>query len=489
MICKAIYATGIFYIYLFSLSTNRRYKNESQETIALLLVIVLAVTPMMGTVFAEEVATESPKALHGPGNNAPIHDYFKTQTFVDTNGHWAEKYINIAALANYMNGVGNQKFAPNDTVSRAMVAQVLYNLAGKPAINSYNPFKDVKSSDWYYKAVCWAYNKKITTGTSSTTFDPNAPVTREQMVTFLHRYVKFRGYSLKGYGYDDNSASLNKFSDKGQVSSFAKDAITWALGNHVVNGKSENTLAPRHSATRAELAKIIVMFAMTTLNPQAAMFARNLESCEKEKDYAPTLVHYTCKYSVPNLEDYYRSVFESCGISFGQYHGTGTHYQFYSENEYHPTEGAFGPLMHARIKDGSYSENVCTATTESQLAVCGAGTIDSLFVQKYGLSSSASSSNDDILLDGILYTGRSTVILDSLLMQDVLLAYAKIYANAIKSFCEEKGHSGKIYITNYQLFALHLESLGADSFPFPNEGTFSSASTSLVNCNISFFVE
>ena len=145
--------------------------------------------------------------------------------------------------------------------------------------------------------------------------------------------------------------------------------------------------------------------------------------------------------------------------------------------------------MHARIRDGSYSENVCTATTESQLAVRGAGTIDSLFVQKYGLSSSTSSSNDDILLDGILYTGRSTVILDSLLMQDVLLAYAKIYANAIKSFCEEKGHSGKIYITNYQLFALHLESLDTDIFPFPNEGTFLSESTSLVNCNISFFVE
>lgn len=461
-----------------------------KKLIALLLAIVLAVTPMMGTVFAEEATTESQSNLYlATGNNAAVFLYTEPVTFTDIRGHWANEYIRIATLAKYMNGVGNQKFAPNDTVSRAMVAQVLYNLAGKPAINSYNPFKDVKSSDWYYKAVCWAYNKKITTGTSSTTFDPNAPVTREQMVTFLYRYVNFRGYSLKGYGYDDNLASLNKFSDKGQVSSFAKDAITWALGNHVVNGKSENTLAPRHSATRAELAKIIVMFALTTQNPQSEMFARSIASCDIKKDDATT--QYYCKYSVPNLEDYYKSVFESCGISFGQYHGKGTHYRFFSDSEPlgRQSEGAFGPLLNVDILDGSYSENSSSVTTEGIFAVTEAGTInDIIFSQKYGLSSSVPSSCDDVILDGILYSGRSTVILNSLLMQDVLLSYAEVYANAIKSFCLAKGHSGKIYITNYQLFMKYYENITITKLS-STKGEFYGNSYSYVNCNISFFVE
>lgn len=463
-----------------------------KKLIALLLAIVLAVTPMMGTVFAEEATTESQSDLYlSAGNNAAAYLYVETPTFTDIGGHWAKDYIRIATLAKYMNGVGNQKFAPNDTVSRAMVAQVLYNLAGKPAINSYNPFEDVKSSDWYYKAICWAYNKKITTGTSSTTFDPNAPVTREQMVTFLYRYVNYRGYGLKGYGYDDNLASLNKFSDKGQVSSFAKDAITWALGNHVVNGKSENAIAPKHSATRAELAKIIVMFALTTQNRQSVMFIRSRASCDIKKDDATT--QYYCKYSVPNLEDYYKSVFESCGISFGQYHGKGTHYRFFSDNEPlgRQSEGSFGPLLNTDILDGSYSENSSTVTTEGMFAVIATGTINDIFSQIYRLSSSISSSpssSDDILLDGILYSGRATVIIDSLLMQDVLLSYAEVYANAIKSFCSAKGHSGKIYITNYQLFMKYYEEITIAKLS-STKGEFYGNSCSYVNCNISFFVE
>lgn len=161
-------------------------------------------------------------------------------------------YNQVAYVYNHklMNGTSDTTFEPNAPLTRAMMVQILYNKEGRPATaTNSNPYVDVPKNAWYYDAVQWAYENKVTNGTSDTTFEPESNVTREQFAKFMYSYA----------GSPAVSGKLD-FVDANQVSDWAYDAMIWANQNNIILGKKESSgvvLDPRGQATRAEAATIL----------------------------------------------------------------------------------------------------------------------------------------------------------------------------------------------------------------------------------------
>ena len=170
---------------------------------------------------------------------------------VDT-GKWYHVFIDYVLTHNIMNGVSGTSFAPNSNLTRGMLVQILFNLEGKPQSASAS-FSDVKVDAWYAKAVGWAAANKVVTGYADDTFRPNAAVTREQAAAILYRYAQSKGIDVS-VGEDTNILS---YADALQASEYAIPALQWAVGAGVLNGKSDNLLAPTGTATRAEIAAIM----------------------------------------------------------------------------------------------------------------------------------------------------------------------------------------------------------------------------------------
>jgi hypothetical protein len=165
---------------------------------------------------------------------------------------WFAKSVAFCVNAGLMRGVGNGRFAPQTAMTRAMLVQVLYNLSGEPA-GPYG-FEDVADTAWYADAVNWAAANEIVNGVSATRFAPDAPVTREQMVTILRRYALRFG---EAEGEPD---ALAGFSDRGRVSAYAEDALCWAVTAGLINGRTPTTLEPQGQAKRAEIATVLMRF-------------------------------------------------------------------------------------------------------------------------------------------------------------------------------------------------------------------------------------
>ena len=149
-----------------------------------------------------------------------------------------------------MNGVSESSFSPSAPMTRGMLAVVLHNLEGNPGASYKGGFSDVTGSAWYAGAVQWASEKKVVTGLSDGVFAPDSPITREQLVVMLYRYMGEPAVS---------GSSLGRFSDSGNVSGWASQAMSWAVANGVVNG-SNGALNPQGSATRAEVAQMLMNF-------------------------------------------------------------------------------------------------------------------------------------------------------------------------------------------------------------------------------------
>lgn len=153
-----------------------------------------------------------------------------------------------------MAGTAADVFAPNATTTRAMIVTILYRLEGSPAVTGTSAFVDVPAGQWYTDAVNWAAANQIVKGTSATTFAPNASITREQMAAILYRYAQYKGYDVT------KQADLSGYSDNGQVSAYAKDALAWANAAKLINGVTNTTLAPQGNATRAQVSAILHRF-------------------------------------------------------------------------------------------------------------------------------------------------------------------------------------------------------------------------------------
>lgn len=156
-----------------------------------------------------------------------------------------------------MSGTAQDRFSPDLTTNRAMLVTILYRLAGSPAVDGGSAFTDVSGGDWFASGVAWASANGIVTGYGDGRFGPNDPITREQMAAILYRYAGFAGQSTAG------RADLSGYTDAGQVSPYAAEAMGWAVDRGLITGVSAGTLAPGGSATRAQVATILMRFCQT----------------------------------------------------------------------------------------------------------------------------------------------------------------------------------------------------------------------------------
>ena len=181
-----------------------------------------------------------------------------TEMFTDVSHSWADDGIQYCVTHQLMSGIGNDLFGPKLTTTRAQIVQILYNLEGEPKVSGKTPFTDL-TNDWYQDAVLWAYQTGVVAGTSSTTFEPDLPVTREQIAVILMEYMT-RVLKLERTW---TPADLSIFPDAGSVSDWAKDAMADAVGLGLISGASnggQTLLEPQGSATREQVATILMEF-------------------------------------------------------------------------------------------------------------------------------------------------------------------------------------------------------------------------------------
>ncbi len=193
--------------------------------------------------------------VSGKGGNATTFTHMNDGSFKDVKAKaWYEEAVYYAAYHGVMGGVGSGKFDPEGTTTRAMLVQVLYNMEGKPDVSDVKtPFTDI-SGKWYEAAVKWAYDNEVVNGMSATAFKPEGKITREQFATIIYRYSAFKGYNT------DARADLSAYTDAGKISSWAKDALSWANSLGYIGGMTATTLVPTGNATRAQMAQIMMRF-------------------------------------------------------------------------------------------------------------------------------------------------------------------------------------------------------------------------------------
>lgn len=171
---------------------------------------------------------------------------------------WYHTGVDYVLERNWMIGVSATHFCPGTDMSRAMMITVLYRLAGEPDVSGLEcPFRDVKLGSWYADAVCWAAANQIAFGVSGEHFNPSGTLTREQMAVLLYRYAKLQKADTA------TTAELTDFPDGASVSSWAKDAMQWAVGTGLICGIQENgklLLDPKGNSTRAQVAVILMRF-------------------------------------------------------------------------------------------------------------------------------------------------------------------------------------------------------------------------------------
>lgn len=152
-----------------------------------------------------------------------------------------------------MAGTSAATFEPNATLSRGMVAQILYNLEGQPTVEGESAFTDT-NTHWAAKAIAWAQKNGVVSGYENNIFRPNKAVTREELAQMLYNYAQHKGYDLTSTG------DLTRFPDGNSVSVWAETAMAWANGKALINGFEDNTLQPGGNSTRAQAASILMKF-------------------------------------------------------------------------------------------------------------------------------------------------------------------------------------------------------------------------------------
>ena len=170
---------------------------------------------------------------------------------------WYYEGVKFAAQNELFNGTSPTTFEPDGDMTRAMLVTVLWRLDGKPAPKSTNSFKDVPSGQWYTEAVAWASENGVVDGVGNNLFEPDGNVTREQIAAIMYRYAGKKGYDTT------KRADLSKYPDEGQVSSYAKEALSWANAEGLINGTNNgkgDVLDPKGSATRAQVATILMRY-------------------------------------------------------------------------------------------------------------------------------------------------------------------------------------------------------------------------------------
>lgn len=167
---------------------------------------------------------------------------------------WQYPGVKFCVDKKYMNGTGTNTFDPNEILTRGMVVTVLYNVEGKPSISFVNRFSDAPNGKWFSQAISWGATKGVVNGYGNGLFGTNDSVTREQFAVMLYNYAKYKNLSTTA------RADLKSFPDNGQIASWAREAVSWAVANKIINGtKIDGVLYinPQGKCTRAECATMI----------------------------------------------------------------------------------------------------------------------------------------------------------------------------------------------------------------------------------------
>ncbi len=180
-------------------------------------------------------------------DNAEIKIVDRSKTFADTEEHWANDSIDFVVARDLFKGTSEEEFSPDAYMTRGMFAVVLHNYENNPEFKTEGQFSDVAPNSWHNEAISWLYDKGIVSGYENGKFGAEDNITREQLVTLFYRYA----------GNPQYSGTDIRFEDAADISEYAKDAMLWALENNIINGKGENRLDPKGTATRAECAAII----------------------------------------------------------------------------------------------------------------------------------------------------------------------------------------------------------------------------------------
>ena len=193
------------------------------------------------TVYAGWRADENLDIVVNPFTDVSEKDWFYNDAmFVYKNG--------------LMLGTSKTLFSPHGTVTRGMMATILWRMEGSLAPKGENSFTDVEAGRWYADAITWAAENGIFAGYSMDKFGPDDPITREQLTAIFYRYADYKGYKLTITG------NLDKFEDADKITDYAKTVMQWAVGNGLIKGKSENLLDPQGTATRAEISAMLHRF-------------------------------------------------------------------------------------------------------------------------------------------------------------------------------------------------------------------------------------
>ncbi len=152
-----------------------------------------------------------------------------------------------------MEGIPGNLFAPNASTTRGMIVTILYRLEGEPTVSGGCPFGDVNAGSWYEDAIIWAVENKIVDGYGNSKYGPEDAITREQMAAILYRYADYKGYDVAV------QADLSKFTDNGEISTWAEEAFSWANANDLVEGDGVKIM-PDDNAERCQIAAILHRF-------------------------------------------------------------------------------------------------------------------------------------------------------------------------------------------------------------------------------------
>ena len=175
----------------------------------------------------------------------------RTAPFTDvTENDWFRDAVEYVTKNGLMKGVSDTEFAPNTDLTRAMFITVLYRMENMPEANG-TVFNDVVSGSWYEKAVAWAHTNGLVAGISDTEFAPENTITREQMAAILYRYADYKGY-------DRTAEGELTYSDRDKISDYALPAVLWMANKQIMSGNSDNTFAPKNTATRAQAAAVFM---------------------------------------------------------------------------------------------------------------------------------------------------------------------------------------------------------------------------------------
>ena len=207
--------------------------------------------------YRTSIATKNSYYFYMPDDNVTITVTFgvahKDMPFTDVHSYsWYYDAVQFVYDNDIMNGVSDTSFNPDGTVTRGMIVTMLWRMAGEP-YSFGGGFSDVPAGHYCYSAAAWASRNGIVNGMTSTTFAPDTNITREQLVTILYRYAQYLGYSTTG-------SSLYGFTDASSVSSYATNAMSWAVKYGIISGVTTTTLVPAGTATRAQAAQMFMSF-------------------------------------------------------------------------------------------------------------------------------------------------------------------------------------------------------------------------------------